>query len=416
MPDIAIRVEGLSKLYRIGQREPYRTLRDTITGAFTAPFRWLHNSQSEILNPKSNYVWALKDVFFEVKHGDVIGVIGRNGAGKSTLLKILSRITEPTEGYADIYGRIGSLLEVGTGFHPELTGRENIFLNGAILGMKKQEIEQKFDEIVSFAEVERFIDTAVKHYSSGMYLRLAFAIAAHTGTEILLVDEVLAVGDAGFQKKCLGKMKDVASQGRTVLLVSHQLNQIRRLCSECILLESGRISLHGATADIVAAYETKMSNFPCFENRESREDEAGFKTRFIYWDVNEPRSSKSNVLAAVERCVFRFIAEVNNPVQNGHIGIALWGDEGQLIWAWATNGVQMKTGTHEFRCKLPSLPVRPGVYHWQISLYDNGSLLDNWYCLPEFIVASEPRTHARDEWNGILNLPCDFEVSAFKGA
>ena len=442
MSDIAIKVEGLSKLYRIGQREPYRTLRDTLTNAFVAPFRklklnpnseirnpkgladlpssisnpnGLSNPQSGIRNPKSDTIWALKDISFEVKQGEVVGIIGRNGAGKSTLLKILSRITEPTEGYADIDGRVGSLLEVGTGFHPELTGRENIFLNGAILGMKKQEIGEKFDEIVAFAEVEKFIDTPVKHYSSGMYLRLAFAVAAHLESEILLVDEVLAVGDIGFQTKCLGKMKDVAGQGRTVLLVSHQLNQIRRLCSECILIDSGRINLYGGTADVVAAYEAAMSSPPRFEGTAAREEKAGLKARFIYWDVAEPRSSKSNVLATLDPCAFRFVAEVNNTVENGHIGIALWADERQLIWAWATNNLQMKIGTHELLCKLPSLPLRPGVYRWQISLYDNGSLLDNWYCVPEFIVASEPRTHPRDEWNGILNLPCDLKVTVFEG-
>ena len=194
MTDIAIKVEGLSKLYRIGQREPYRTLRDCITKAFAAPIRWLKHSKSEIRNSKSDFILALKDVSFEVKQGEVVGIIGRNGAGKSTLLKILSRITEPTKGYAEIRGRVGSLLEVGTGFHPELTGRENIYLNGAILGMNRVEIEKKFDEIVAFAETEKFIETPVKHYSSGMYLRLAFAVAAHMEPEILLVDEVLAVG------------------------------------------------------------------------------------------------------------------------------------------------------------------------------------------------------------------------------
>ena len=226
MSDLAIRVNGLSKKYYIGGRqERYKTLRDTLTDAVAAPFRRVGKLLRRDFSPFTSHfspdetIWALKDVSFEVKQGEVVGIIGRNGAGKSTLLKILSRITEPTEGYADIYGRVGSLLEVGTGFHPELTGRENIYLNGAILGMNRVEINKKFDEIVSFAEVEKFIDTPVKHYSSGMYLRLAFAVAAHLEPEILLVDEVLAVGDAEFQKKCMGKMGDVAKEGRTVLFV-----------------------------------------------------------------------------------------------------------------------------------------------------------------------------------------------------
>ena len=210
MTDVAIRCEGLAKQYRIGERESYKALRDVITDAFASPFRRLrsavgHSSNGSVGGEKPN-IWALNDVSFEIKRGEVVGIIGRNGAGKSTLLKILSRITEPTHGRADIWGRVGSLLEVGTGFHPELTGRDNIFLNGAILGMRRAEIARKFDEIVAFAEVEKFIDTPVKRYSSGMYVRLAFAVAAHMETEILLVDEVLAVGDAQFQKKCFRKI------------------------------------------------------------------------------------------------------------------------------------------------------------------------------------------------------------------
>ncbi|MBI3951593.1 MAG: ABC transporter ATP-binding protein, partial [Acidobacteria bacterium] len=235
--------------------------------AFTAPFRRLKqfsqyairnshwgNPQSAIRNPNSGTIWALRDVSFEIKQGEVVGIIGRNGAGKSTLLKILSRITEPTEGYAEIHGRVGSLLEVGTGFHPELTGRENIYLNGAILGMKRTEIERKFDEIVAFAEVEKFIDTPVKHYSSGMYLRLAFAVAAHLEPEILLVDEVLAVGDAAFQKKCLGKMEDIGAQGRTVLFVSHNMPAVSRLCRRAILLDEGSVLRDGASHQVISAY------------------------------------------------------------------------------------------------------------------------------------------------------------------
>lgn len=223
MSNVAIRVENLGKRYRLGQREPYKTLRDVVTDAFTAPFRrWRKQnssiSQSAFGDPKSDYIWALKDVSFEIKQGEVVGVIGRNGAGKSTLLKILSRTTEPAEGYAEIYGRIGSLLEVGTGFHPELTGRENIYLNAAILGMKRREIDCKFGEIAAFSEIEKFLDTPVKRYSSGMYVRLAFAVAAHLEPEILLVDEVLAVGDAAFQKKCLGKMGEASKGGEQYCL------------------------------------------------------------------------------------------------------------------------------------------------------------------------------------------------------
>jgi lipopolysaccharide transport system ATP-binding protein len=306
MSDIAIRVEGLSKRYRIGEQERYKALRDVITDGVASPFRKLRsalsrnganrgssptvregspghsgtmgNGNSSLVSNDSllpsvtqnsklktpNSFWALDNVSFEVKRGEVVGIIGRNGAGKSTLLKILSRITAPTKGEVEIHGRVGSLLEVGTGFHPELTGRENIYLNGAILGMKRAEIARKFDEIVAFAEVEKFIDTPVKRYSSGMYVRLAFAVAAHMETEVLLVDEVLAVGDAQFQKKCLGKMGDVAKQGRTVLFVSHDMTAIRALCSRAVQLRNGQVigfgSVESQVENYIRAYKENVGN------------------------------------------------------------------------------------------------------------------------------------------------------------
>ena len=257
MGDIAIRVEGISKRYRIGRRENYQTLRDTLVSTVSAPFRMagrLLRSQAADAAALDQTIWALNEVSFEIPRGEAIGIIGGNGAGKSTLLKILSRITEPTNGFAEIHGRVASLLEVGTGFHPELTGRENIYLNGAILGMRKTEIDRKFDEIVAFSEIERFIDTPVKHYSSGMYLKLAFAVAAHLEPEILLVDEVLAVGDVRFQKKCLGKMGSVAKEGRTVILISHNMGAITQLCERVILLENGRLKRMGIPEEVVTAY------------------------------------------------------------------------------------------------------------------------------------------------------------------
>ncbi|HKV42336.1 MAG TPA: ABC transporter ATP-binding protein [Blastocatellia bacterium] len=257
-----ISVESLGKKYVIGrQRQPYSTLREALVRAAVSPFDWLRSATRKAnleipASPSSKFeeFWALKDVSFEVKQGEVLGIIGRNGAGKSTLLKILSRITEPTMGRVRIRGRVASLLEVGTGFHPELTGRENIFLNGAILGMSKAEIKRKFDEIIAFAEIERFLDTPVKRYSSGMYVRLAFAVAAHLEPEILLVDEVLAVGDASFQTKCLGKMSDVASDGRTVLFVSHNMRAVTTLCPRAVLLDQGLLASDGNTAAVTNAY------------------------------------------------------------------------------------------------------------------------------------------------------------------
>ena len=250
MAKYSVEVNQIGKRYRIGvSASQYNTLRDTLAGVLQNPKNRLHSKMNE-----TNSFWALKDVSFKVEEGKAIGIIGRNGAGKSTLLKILSRVTEPTEGSALIHGRVGSLLEVGTGFHPELTGRENIFLNGAILGMKRTEIERKLDEIIAFSEVERFVDTPVKRYSSGMYLRLAFAVAAHLDPEILVVDEVLAVGDAEFQRKCLGKMSDVARQGRTVLFVSHNMSAIMRLTNQTVVLEHGKVVMQGPTADAVDYY------------------------------------------------------------------------------------------------------------------------------------------------------------------
>jgi len=286
MSDIAIRVEGLGKRYRLGQQVGYKTLRETFFLAYHTPtrilgqrvrrMRWTEDRgpktevaglpspvpspQSPVSGPQSpvpsqsDHIWALKDVSFEVNRGEAVGIIGRNGSGKSTLLKILSRITAPTEGCVEVHGRLGSLLEVGTGFHPELTGRENIYLNGAVIGMKRAEVNRKFDEIVAFAEIEKFLDTPVKRYSSGMYVRLAFAVAAHLEPEILIVDEVLAVGDAQFQKKCLGKMGDVAREGRTVLFVSHNMSAIRQLCPRSMLLENGRILQAGPASEVIDSY------------------------------------------------------------------------------------------------------------------------------------------------------------------
>jgi lipopolysaccharide transport system ATP-binding protein len=252
MADLAIRVDGLGKRYRLGgRREAYSTLRDQIRQWAGAPARAFRRRRGAAVSD----FWALKDVSFEVNRGEVVGIIGRNGAGKSTLLKILSQITEPTEGGADVHGRVGSLLEVGTGFNPELSGRENVYLNGAILGMRRAEIARKFDDIVAFAEVEKFIDTQVKHYSSGMYTRLAFAVAAHLEPEILVVDEVLAVGDAEFQKKCLGKMGEVAHGGRTVLFVSHNMAAITQLCQRCVLLKAGRVERDGPAGAVADYYQ-----------------------------------------------------------------------------------------------------------------------------------------------------------------
>ena len=286
---ISICVENLGKLYRIGEREPYKTLRDSLA----RPFRkWQHLGSPE---KPDQYIWALKGVSFKVSRGEVVGIIGGNGAGKSTLLKILSRITEPTEGYAEVFGRVGSLLEIGTGFHPELTGRDNVYLSGAILGMKKREIEDKFEDIVEFAGIEKFISTPVKYYSSGMYVRLAFAIAAHLEPEVLLVDEVLAVGDAAFQKKCLGKMGQVAREGRTVLFVSHNMAAVENLCQRAIVLDQGQVTYIGTQSEAITRYLTSpVKSTSNLRNRKDRQGSGAVRVVDI-----ETKDLNGNVLDAV---------------------------------------------------------------------------------------------------------------------
>lgn len=274
MTDIAIRVENLSKLYRIGAPQArHDTLRDAVTGLFRRPSPFAPR-------PADTDLWALKDVSFEVKQGEVVGVIGRNGAGKSTLLKILSRITEPTSGRVELHGRVASLLEVGTGFHPELTGRENIYLNGAILGMRRRETDRKFDEIVDFAEIDQFLDTPVKRYSSGMYLRLAFAVAAHLEPEVLLIDEALAVGDIAFQAKCIGRMGEVSREGHTVMTVSHNMQIITNLCHSAVWLDHGYVRLAGKTDDVVSNYVVDSRTYS--QAHESRFIRSGFHENHDY--------------------------------------------------------------------------------------------------------------------------------------
>src|SRR5271154_2983506 len=280
MTESVIHVEGLGKRYRVGERARYFALRDVISRALRAPFR-----RNGARHPGDS-LWALRAASLDVKQGEVVGLVGRNGAGKTTLLNLLSRIPRPTAGFAEIHGRVGSLLEVGTGFHPELTGRENVYLSGAILGMKKAEIVEKFDEIVAFAEVERFLDTPLKHYSTGMQMRLAFAVAAHLEPEILLVDEVLAVGDIEFQKKCLGKMGDVAKTGRTIVFVSHQMNQIRRLCQRAMWFEGGQLYKAGATGIVLGEYEAALGGGAT--NLAARSNGNRTKARFVRWEIHKP--------------------------------------------------------------------------------------------------------------------------------
>ena len=402
MGEIAIRAEGLSKRYRMGEQERYMALRDVLARSLRAPWTLFRRAPRETF-------WALKDVDLEVKHGEVLGLIGRNGAGKTTLLKILSRITKPTSGWAEIYGRVGSLLEVGTGFHQELTGRENIYLSGAILGMTKREIASKFDEIIQFAELEKFLDMQVKHYSSGMYVRLAFAVAAHLEPEILMVDEVLAVGDINFQKKCLGKMGDVARAGRTIILVSHQLNQIRRLCQRAVWVDDGRIREEGAAHGVVSAYEWAMSSGDF--SKKDRGSLSGQKARFIRWEIEGPERTSPTVLSFLGPVKIRFRIEVREAIRKGLHGIALYSADRQLIWGRDIDNLDLSPGVHQLVYEFPSMPLRPGPYSWLLSLFEDNVQIDMWEGVPQLIVATESHQHRKDEWSGVLNIPSLFSVS-----
>src|SRR5438093_3334622 len=385
MSDTVIHAENLSKRYRIGERERYLALRDVLTRALSAPARLFRSSATVSGNGNHSHIWALKDASFEVRQGEVVGIIGPNGAGKTTLLKILARVTKPTQGFADVRGRMGSLLEVGTGFHPELTGRENVFLNGAILGMSKSEIQRKFDEIVAFAEVEKFFETPVKYYRVGMRMRLAFAVAAHLEPEILLVDEVLSVGDLAFQKKCLGKMGKVAEGGRTVLFVSHQMNQIRRLCQRVLWVECGAIRADGPATLVVNQYEAASSR----SESQDRPDAQGAKACFVSWEVLEPRGERPNSLDSFGPVVVRFTVRVNQRLRRLLHGIHLYNADRQMVWSNSFEGFDLPTGTQHFIYRLPTLPLRPGAYSWLVTLYDRDDLVDWWECVPELMVETE---------------------------
>jgi lipopolysaccharide transport system ATP-binding protein len=409
MSRTAIHVDSIGKRYRIGGRARYLTMRDRLASAVKAPARWFSSNGTSGPHAGPRHVWALRNVSFDLGEGEVLGLIGRNGAGKSTLLKILSRVTQPTEGTAEIRGRVGSLLEVGTGFHPELTGRENTYLNGAILGMGKKEIMRKFDEIVEFAEVSDFIDTPLKHYSSGMQLRLAFAVAAHFEPQILLVDEVLAVGDLAFQKKCIGKMGEVAHAGRTIVFVSHQMNQIRRLCEKVMWIDGGTIRQIGPSGQVVGAYESAILSGE--ETTRAGEDSPLVKARFLRWEIVQPRAAELNLLDRPGPVALRFMVDVKRPIHRAIHGIALYDSERRLIWGNGFRGIALGTGCHEFTHELPELPLKPGAYSWFVTLRDEEDLIDSWDAVPDLLVGTRPMTHWLDEWAGILNIPSHFSVS-----
>jgi lipopolysaccharide transport system ATP-binding protein len=367
MGEVAISVEGLGKQYRLGgPQQQYSTLRDQIHKWTSIRSLLRRRTRDESRPP----FWALRGVSFEVNRCEVLGIIGRNGAGKSTLLKILSQITEPTEGLADIFGRVGSLLEVGTGFHPELTGRENIFLNGAILGMRRGEIARKFDDIVQFSEIAKFIDTPVKYYSSGMYTRLAFAVAAHLEPEILVVDEVLAVGDAEFQKKCLGKMQEVARGGRTVLFVSHNMAAVERLCHRCILLERGAVQFIGEVAKAVEIYLTAARRTDGVLNTASRTVRS--KAIQVVEGQLEQQGKPASCLTSGRGLEVFLVVEVLEPIKYV-LELVLRQKDGVPV-AFSNSGLVQRLeiagrmGLYKIRCRLPDILLAQGEYSIDVAL------------------------------------------------
>jgi lipopolysaccharide transport system ATP-binding protein len=386
MSNVAVSVENLGKQYRIGQAERYKTLRDSIMDTIYAPFRGLAefgrvNSAGSPSMKHLPTIWALKDVTFQVSYGEAVGIIGRNGAGKSTLLKLISRITEPTLGSIDIYGRVGSLLEVGTGFHPELTGRENIYLNGAILGMRRTEIESKFDEIVAFSEIEKFLDTPVKFYSSGMYMRLAFSVAAHLEPEILLVDEVLAVGDAAFQKKCIGKMGEVAHEGRAVMVVSHNMEVINNLTTRALLLDSGNLVMDGTTSEVVSHYLKTQTVINNGRNLADRPKDGTKTARFLGFWLSSPDGEDAVIFSMGNDVVFNINCEFSRPLLDPYVSIEIYTSTGAPVYQLINidGGVNLSniTGEITLSASLHDLRLYPGLYYIKIGLCDHsGYLID----------------------------------------
>jgi len=413
-PTIAIRVSHLSKQYKLGgPQEPYHTFRDAIVNSLKAPMKVFHNA------PPVEGFWALKDVSFDVEQGEIVGIIGRNGAGKSTLLKILSRITSPTEGTVELHGRVGSLLEVGTGFHPEMTGCENIFLNGSILGMKKVEIEQKFDEIVKFAEIDKFIDTPVKRYSSGMFVRLAFAVAAHLEPEILLVDEVLAVGDVQFQKKCLGKMREVSEGGRTILFVSHNMEAVSTLCTKGIILEKGHMIYQDDTINSIEYYNNlNFRNDPSMSHCLSRGGSGGIKINNVII-INE-RDLTQRIFFPMDPIIIRFQVLVGQEYKNGKevsFGIGIDSSDGVRIFtgvsSWNNNIlITPNEDLVTIQCKISNLPVIQGKYLISISaLYQLDTLDCIEHCASFEIIDNNQEIYApRTKKQGYLQVPYKFEI------
>ena len=428
--DVAIRVENLGKRYRIGEFDYNKALRQRLYRWAKTPFKWFSSPNGDASaepaedNAQPDHIWALRNVSFDVKRGEVVGVIGRNGAGKSTLLKILTRITEPTEGRAEIRGRVASLLEVGTGFHPELTGRENVFLNGAVLGMTREETKRKFDEIVDFSGVEKFLDTPVKRYSSGMRVRLAFAVAAHLEPEILLIDEVLAVGDAEFQRRCIGKMRDVAHHGRTVMFVSHAMATVDQLTSQCILLKGGCIEQSGPTGDIIRQYlsdDGECSHKVMGLGAVPR-DGSGLSRvlRSVVVGRNHPQGDST--LRPGDDLVIMLGLQVPEFTRDPRAGIGVEDSLGRRLFTVASQVSQstlsLPSGKQTLICRIPCVPLAPGRYYLTIGFHSDDGTADHLPRVAAFDVAETNyfgTGRSPAEYAGCFLMKSDWEILEAEG-
>lgn len=387
-----IEVQGLSKKYILGESLRHDTLRETMAYSFRAFIKNIYSPNRSDQIEKHQEIWALKDISFSINQGEIVGIIGRNGAGKSTLLKIISRITEPTEGYCKIYGRVGSIIEVGTGFHPDLTGRENIYLNGAILGMRKREIHKNFDEIVAFAGIEKFIDTPVKHFSSGMYLRLAFAVAAHLETEILLVDEALAVGDMEFQKKCIRKIISISDAGQTILFVSHNMGLIRSLCERAIWLDNGFMVNTGNVEDVVKEYEAmflKQHDKTSFINERNSDDIKDIKFYFKRVEILNQNNQHTNLFRYNEH--FVFFANLAGELEYNEFSAEfyIYNELAQLVSVGASgpyHGKYFSKKTRRIKIDIGPLTFTSGTYRIALSLVAGTERIDTWEDACVFVI------------------------------
>jgi lipopolysaccharide transport system ATP-binding protein len=419
---VAIRVENLGKRYRLGVIN--RKLFVAELQSRWARWRGREDPHAKIVEVRrgdrskdqveNGHFWALRDIDFELRQGEVVGFIGPNGSGKSTLLKLLSKVTAPTAGRILVKGQIASLLEVGTGFHPDLTGRENVFLNGAILGMTRAEITRKFDEIVDFAELAQFIDTPVKRYSSGMYVRLAFAVAAHLQPEIMIVDEVLAVGDASFQRKCIGKMGEVArTEGRTVLFVSHNMSAIQRICERAFLLDAGRIVAQGEVDEVIEDYIALTSEVEkAAVDRQVADGEAGI----VSWRLRQPERSDPYSLVSGSACTLIFRMQNRRPALQPHIGLAIYSEEGMLIWAGHSSDdpahlQTLAVGDYDITFRLPALPLRGGNYQLVVSVNERSKHLDVWHAQPKLHIVSSHASTLHSKWHGVLEFEAPSEIA-----